>query len=234
MSSESIATRIADLDSSDKPREKAMKHGIASLTNAELLAIVLGSGMQGKSVLSLSQEILRDNSHRISKVANLSIAELSKKYQGIGPAKAITLAAAFELGTRCKDDLGAVIDPQVTGSQSVYEFMRQKLERLPFEEFHALHLSRSNRIIHDHCVSRGGTSATVVDIKLVMKHALDNLAAGLIFVHNHPSGTLLPSAEDDHLTRKLTDAASFFDIRVLDHIIISSQGFYSYNDEHRL
>lgn len=227
------STRIVDLDESDKPREKAIAKGVASLSNAELLAIVLGSGMPGKSVITLSREILRDNSQRLSRVAKLSIAELSKKYNGIGPAKAVSLAAAFELGTRCQKDL-AVTDPQISGSKSVYDLMRQQLERLPYEEFHVLHLSRANRVIFDDCISRGGTSATVVDLKLVMKHAIDNLADALIFVHNHPSGSLVPSAEDDRLTRRLKEAASFFDIRVLDHIIVSAQGFYSYQDNGRM
>lgn len=225
--------RIADLNADDKPREKALKHGIRSLTDAELMALVLGSGMHGKSVISLSREILRDNNHRISRVASLSVQEMSKKYQGIGPAKAITLAAAFELGTRCQRDL-TVTDPQVTGSKMVYDYMRQRVERLSYEEFHVLHLSRANRIISEHCVSRGGLSATVVDVKLVMKHAIDTLASGLIFVHNHPSGTLLPSVEDDRLTKKLKEAAAYFDIKVLDHVIISAKGYYSYNDEGRL
>lgn len=225
--------RISDLDENDKPREKAIKNGVTSLTNAELIAIVLGSGMQGKSVISLSQEILRDNNFRLSRVAALTIEELSKKYQGIGPAKAITLAAAIELGTRCQKDL-QLADPAVTGSNSVYQLMRQQLERLPYEEFHVLHLSRANRVIYDHCVSRGGTSSTVVDLKLVMKKAIDNLASGLIFVHNHPSGSLRPSIEDDKITAKLKEAAQYFDIKVLDHVIVSAQGYYSYNDEGRI
>ena len=225
--------RICDLDESDKPREKAISHGLSVLTNAELMAIILGSGMQGKSVLTLSREILRDNNNRLPRIGSMTVEEMSRKYHGIGPAKAVTLLAAFELGTRCQREM-AINDPVITGSRSVYDYLRGQLERLPYEEFHILHLSRANRIMFDHCVSRGGTSATIVDIKLAMKRAIDNLASGLILVHNHPSGTLQPSPEDDKITRRLKEASAFFDIRVLDHIIISANGFYSYNDEGRL
>lgn len=225
--------RIADLDSTDKPREKAMRHGIETLTNAELLAIIFGSGLPGKSVITLSQEILRDNGNRLSRLSQMSIHELSSKYDGIGPAKAVTLAAAFELGTRCQTDL-AIADPVIKGSDSVYKMMRQSMERLPYEQFRVLHLNRANRVIFDECVSKGGTTSTTVDVKLVMKRAIDKLSAGLIFVHNHPSGNLRPSKADDELTQRLKKAAEILDIKVLDHLIITPSGYYSYSDEGRL
>lgn len=225
--------RIADLDNADKPREKAFTQGIDALTNAELLAIILGSGMPGKSVIDLAREMLRDNNNRLSRLARESIHSLTKKYAGVGPAKAVSLAAAFELGSRCRRDM-EVKDPMVTGSQSVYDMMRSALERLDYEQFRVLYLNRGNRVIFEECISRGGTSGTVVDVKLVMKRAIDKLAAGLIFVHNHPSGNLNPSGQDDTLTKRLKAAAETLDIRVLDHIIIASTGFYSYNDNGRL
>lgn len=235
---ESIATptegtRVADLDVSDKPREKALRQGIAALSNAELLAIVFGSGLPGRSVVDLSRDILRDNDNRLSRLARMSIHEVVKKYKGIGDAKAISLAAAFELGARCAVDMKQ-LDPQITGSNSIYERLRGQMALLNYEEFRVVHLSRANRIIFEETVSRGGTASTLVDVKLVMKSAIDKLSSALIFVHNHPSGNLNPSVADDKLTKQLKSAAELLDIRVLDHIIITSQGYYSYADNGRL
>lgn len=233
MSEDSIYYKVADLDDSDKPREKAMSQGIASLTNAELMAIILGSGMPGKSVIDLSREILRDAGGRLGRVSRLSMAELIKKYQGVGPAKAVSLAAAFELGARCADDL-AIADDRIGNSEDVYKLMRGTLQRLNNEEFWVLTLSKANRVISRECVSRGGTAATVVDAKMVFKCAIDRLASGVVLVHNHPSGNLTPSPEDDRLTARLKSGAELLDIRVVDHVIIAPTGFYSYNDKGRL
>ena len=227
------STRVADLDVADKPREKALRQGIGALSNAELLAIVFGSGLPGRSVVDLSRDILRDNDNRLSRLARMSMHEVVKKYKGIGEAKAISLAAAFELGARCALDMKQ-LDPQVRGSETVYERMRGQMELLNYEEFRVVHLSRANRIIFEETVSRGGTASTLVDVKLVMKSAVDKLSSGLIFVHNHPSGNLNPSPADDKLTRQLKSAAELLDIRVLDHIIITPHGYYSYNDNGRL
>lgn len=227
------ATRIADLDDSEKPREKALAHGIGSLTDAELLAIIFGSGLPGESVVELSRRVLRDNDNRLGRLSRLSIEEMAARYNGVGPAKAVALSAAFELGSRCQRDLMNQ-DTQIRDASTVYGMMRGKLERLTVEEFHVIHLSRANRVIADELISRGGTAGTVVDIKLVMKSALLKLSSGLIFVHNHPSGNLRPSGEDDNLTRRLKTAAQAFDIRVLDHVIVAPGGYYSYADEGRL
>lgn len=225
--------KVADMDESDKPREKAMTQGIGSLTNTELMAIILGSGMPGKSVISLSQEILHDADGRLGRVARLTIPELIKKYTGVGPAKAVSLAAAFELGTRCADDM-ATADAQIRSGADVFKLMRSRLQRLNSEEFWVLHLSRSNRVISRDCISRGGTAGTVVDIKLLLKSAIDRLSSSIILVHNHPSGTLKPSVEDDSLTARIKAGASMLDIRVLDHVIIAPTGYFSYNDEGKL
>lgn len=225
--------RIADWDDSDKPREKAQRVGIATLTDAELMAIILGSGLPGESVVDMSRRILKDNDYRLKNLANKTIEEMVKRYAGVGPAKAISLAAAFELGSRCQRDMIENVD-RIKDSRSIFDLMRCKLERLTVEEFHVLHLSRSNRVIYDELISRGGTAGTVVDVKLVMKSALTRLSAGLVFVHNHPSGNLNPSTQDDALTRRLKSAAEMFDIRVLDHVIVAPGGYYSYCDEGRL
>ncbi len=225
--------RVADLDIDDKPREKAMRNGIQSLSRAELMAIILGSGMVGKSVIALSQEILRDNDNNVAKIARMSIDELSRRYNGIGPAKAISLLAAFELGTRCVED-GEELPQQIKDGNDIYALMKQKLQRINYEEFWIVHLSRANRVIATECASRGGTAGTVVDIKLILKSALNKLATSIILVHNHPSGNLKPSIQDDEITRRIKAGAQTLDIRVLDHVIITAGGYYSYANEARL
>lgn len=226
-------TRVADLDESDKPREKALRNGISTLSDAELLAIIVGSGMQGKSVLDLSREMLRMNDGRLSRLQRMSVHEMCNKFDGVGPAKAISVVAAFELGKRYQRDLKQV-DFQVSSSESIYNYIRNDIENLSYEAFLVVHLNRANRIIYVDMVSKGGTASTLVDVKVVMKAAVDKMSAGLIFVHNHPSGSLKPSIQDDQLTRRLKDAAKLLDIMVLDHLIVSSEGYYSYNDEGRL
>ena len=228
--------RIIDLPCSDKPREKALKNGIGSLTETELLAIIFSTGLKGKSVLDLSRDILKDVDSRLDKLTKLTVKDLSNRYKGVGEAKALSLVASIEFGRRCQRaiDSSNSIDPQIQSSQTVFKLMKTELEHIPHEEFWVLHLSRANRIIAKDCISRGGTIQTVVDIKLVMKKAIENLSAGLIFVHNHPSGNQRASLEDDKLTKRLVEAAKLFDIKVLDHIIIGAGGYYSYNDEGKL
>lgn len=227
--------RVTDLADSDRPREKALEKGIGVLTDTELLAIILGSGMPGKSVLSLSREILNDNNNSLARVSRMTTRELTSKYQGVGPAKAITLIAAIELGSRCMQSLSTADQiPAMTSSEVVYNYMRSKLERLVHEEFWALLLNRSNRIISTEKISQGGVSATVVDVRILLKKALDCMASAIILCHNHPSGALRPSAQDDSLTRKIAEAARLFDITVMDHVIVGQSGYYSYRDEGKL
>ena len=225
--------RIADLDEGDKPREKALSQGIRSLSNAELLAIIFGSGLPGKSVISMSQEILASCDNRLSRLSRLSIHEMKKKFKGVGTAKAISLAAAFELGLRTRDE-DAALDPQIKSSTDIYNIMRIKLERLEYEEFWVLYLSRSNRIIYEECMSKGGVSGTITDVRLILKRALELLASGIILVHNHPSGNLRPSPDDDRITTKTKEAAKLLDINVLDHLIITPTSYFSYNDNGRI
>lgn len=225
--------RVCDLDESDKPREKALRNGISTLSDAELLAIIIGSGLPGKSVIDLSREILNANDGRLSRLQRMSVHELCNKFAGVGPAKAISLVAAFELGKRYQIDLRRQ-DYQITSSKSTYDYIRNDVENLPYETFLVIHLNRANRIIYVDTISKGGTSSTIVDVKVAMKTAVDKMSSGLIFVHNHPSGNLNPSIQDDQLTRRLKDAAKILDIYVLDHLIISQSGFYSYADNGRL
>lgn len=225
--------RIADLDEGDKPREKALTQGIRSLSNAELLAIIFGSGLPGKSVISMSQEVLASCDNRLSRLSRMSIHEMKKSFKGVGTAKAISLAAAFELGLRTRDE-DAALDPQIKCSTDIYNMMRVKLERLEYEEFWILYLSRSNRVIYEECMSKGGVSGTVTDIRLILKRAIELLASGIILVHNHPSGNLRPSPDDDRITTKAKEAAKLLDINVLDHLIITPTSYFSYNDNGRL
>lgn len=232
-SENSFLGRIADLDDSDKPREKALSLGIRSLSNAELLAIIFGSGLPGKSVISMSQEVLASCDNRLSRLSRLSIHEMKKNFKGVGTAKAISLAAAFELGLRARDE-DATLDPQIKSSTDIYNMIRVKLQRLEYEEFWVLYLSRSNRVIFEECMSKGGVSGTVIDVRLILKRAIELLSSGIILVHNHPSGNTRPSPEDDRITAKIKEAASLLDINVLDHLIITPTDYFSYNDNGRL
>lgn len=218
----------------DKPREKALAQGIRSLSDAELVAIIFGGGLPGLSVVDMARSILLDCDGRVDYLARLSMNELMSKYKGVGPAKAVSLAAAFELGRRNSEQAALRVNPQIRSSKDVADMMSPLLSGLEYEEFWVLMLSRSNRVTFRRCISQGGTAATVVDIKLLLKRALDCLAEGIILVHNHPSGNLTPSSQDDTLTRRIREGASILDIRVLDHIIIAGGGWYSYADEGRL
>ncbi|MDE6263918.1 MAG: DNA repair protein RadC [Paramuribaculum sp.] len=222
--------RIADLSEDDRPREKAIRNDIRALSNAELLAIILGGGMRGKSVMDLSREMLAKADNSLDILSRMRVNEMCRTFKGVGPAKAVSLAAAFELGIRCRDEK-AKTACQVTSSKDAYNYIRGHLERLDREEFWILTLNRANRITAAECVSRGGTTATLVDVKLLIKMAVDRLASGIIAVHNHPSGNLHPSIDDDKLTKRIKDAAKLLDMRLLDHLIIGADDYFSYNDK---
>lgn len=226
--------KILDLSPDDMPREKALTQGIRALSDAELLGIIFGGGLPGMSVVDMARGILADCDNRVDRLARLSMNELMSKYRGIGPAKAVSLAAAFELGRRNSEQAALREDPLIRSSQDVVDLMRPLVGSIEYEEFWVLMLSRANRVTYKRCISQGGTAATIVDVKLLLKRALDCLAEGIILVHNHPSGNRLPSAQDDNLTRRIKDGASMLDIKVLDHIIIARQNSYSYADEGRL
>ncbi len=226
---------IEDLAADDRPREKALRNGINSLSNAELIAIIFGNGIKGKSVLTMSQELLARNNSRLSDIARKGIREIVKENPGIGPAKAISLAAAIELGMRCQAETPAE-RVRITGSQSVYDMMRSKLQLLNHEEFWIVLLTRANLVIDTMRLSQGGSAGTVVDTKLLFKRVLEygDVVAGIILVHNHPSGTCRPSREDDMLTQRIKSGGELLDIKVLDHLIITPSSYYSYNDEGRM
>lgn len=227
------SVRIADLCDEEKPREKALAHGIRTLSDIELLALLLGGGVPGKSVIELSRELYTSCDKSLSAIAAMSIRDMCKRYHGIGPAKAITIAAALELGARRKD-IAPARKPKIVSSKDAYEHLRGHVENLAYEEFWVLMLSRAAHVIGCECVSRGGTAATVVEPKMVFKHAIDQMASSIIVAHNHPSGNLVPSGPDDQLTRKLRESGKMLEIPVLDHLIIGPEGYYSYADNGNL
>lgn len=225
--------KILDLSADDRPREKAQRNGIGSLSDAELLAIVLGGGLPGMSVTDMSREMLLSCDNSLLTLSKSGIAELKRRFKGVGAAKATLIAAVFELGRRWRDEVAKTENDKpkkISDSAGAYRMMRSRLEHLPYEEFWVILLTRANTLIDIKCVSRGGISSTVVDSKLIFRHAIDALAAGIILVHNHPSGNLEPSGNDHALTRSIVYGAGMLDIRVLDHLIISAEGFYSFND----
>ena len=210
---------IRDMLEQERPREKAQKHGVKSLTDVELMAIIFATGIAGKSVIELSREILHDNGGHLSRVARLSVPEFLKRYKGIGPAKATTLLAALELGSRAAADARIIDEPTVASSTVAYDIVRHRFERLNHEEFWVMYLSQ------------GGLTATSVDVRIIVREALFNNATAMILSHNHPSGNLKPSQQDITLTKSITDAARLFNIVVHDHIIVSDGGYYSFRDE---
>lgn len=227
--------KISDFKEQDKPREKAMRMGINALSDAELIAILMGTGQPGVNVLELAESILEECGGKLSRFSRMSIGEMCRKFKGVGPAKAVTLQAAIALGSRAKAAELKETDKLVFNSPKiVHEFLWDSMAILPHEEFHALLLTRAATLKEDFTVSRGGSAATVVDVKILMRRALDVVADSIILVHNHPSGQLRPSIQDDELTRKICQAARFFDISVRDHVIITSSGYYSYFDHGRM
>jgi DNA repair protein RadC len=213
----------------DRPREKLLLKGKAALSDSELIAILLGSGTRTLSAVDLARQILRSYDYDLHTLARQSVKDL-QKFKGIGEAKAISIVSALELGRRRKEaDL--VRKVQITCSSDVYEYLKPDLLDLPHEEFWLVLLKRNNEIIKKAQVSKGGVSGTVVDPKVVFKNALEELASAIIMVHNHPSGNLNPSQADIQLTRKLKEAGKLLEIPILDHIIFTNHGFYSFADE---
>lgn len=225
---------IKNMAEGERPREKAILHGVETLTDAELMAIIFATGIKGKSVVQLCKEILDSKDGHLSKVTKMSVKDMCKEYKGIGQVKAITLLAALQLGARAAKDALLVDDVTISSSKVAYDIMRHRFERIQHEEFWILLIDRAGHLIRDVRISQGGTVATTVDIKLIMKAAIDSLAASMILFHNHPSGTLRPSVEDDRLTKRVKEAAALLDIRVNDHLIVTSSSYYSYADQGRI
>jgi DNA repair protein RadC len=213
----------------DRPREKLNSQGRRALSDAELIAILIGSGSRTESAVELSKRILHHYDNDLQKLGKVSVNELSK-FKGIGEAKAISIIAALELGRR-RDDTEIKAPEIVNGSRSVYQALRRHLVDLNHEEFWILLLSRNCKIISKELISKGGLSGTVADPKIIFHIALQHQASSIILAHNHPSGNLKPSQQDIDLTRKIHQAGRILDIGVLDHLIITDGGYYSFADE---
>ncbi len=213
----------------DRPREKLLLKGKSTLSDAELIAILLSTGTKTMSAVDLAKKVLQHTGNNLHELAKLSVKELMKT-KGIGEAKAITIVAALELGRRRKD-----VEPdekfKILSSKDVYECLKSDLLDLPHEEFWVLLLNRANRVIKKNQISQGGVAGTVADPKIIFKMALEELASGIILAHNHPSGNLTASQADIDLTKKLKESGNMLEIQVLDHLIIAGQKYFSFADE---
>jgi DNA repair protein RadC len=223
---------IKEWDDADRPREKLLAKGKQALSNAELVAILLGSGSRNESAVGLSKRILKSVENSLPELSKMSIAELMK-FKGIGEAKAISIVAAMELGRR---RLGADVyeRKKISSSRDVFHIFQAELADSQYEEFWILLLNRANKIMKKVKIGDGGVSGTVADPKRIFRAAIDNMASSIILCHNHPSGNIQASNADRDLTRKVVNGAKYFDISVLDHIIIGDGNFYSFADDGRM
>lgn len=213
----------------DRPREKLMGKGKLALSDAELIAILIGSGSRNETAVSLSKRMLSATGNNLNNLAKLSLNQLMA-FKGIGQAKAVTIVAALELGRRRREAEVANI-VKIKSSQSVFDLMQPVIGELPHEEFWVLYLNNANKIVFKWQLSKGGLTGTVVDVRMAFKPAFEHGATGVILCHNHPSGTLTPSDADRQITRKLKLAGENLDIKVLDHLIITEKNYFSFADE---
>jgi DNA repair protein RadC len=229
MSENKASFSIKNWSQDDQPREKLLYKGKAALSDAELVAILIGTGSRDESAVALCKRILASVDNNLSELGKLSLKQLME-FKGIGEAKAITIAAALELGRRRREE-AALKKKKITSSLSVFELMQPVIGELQHEEFWIIYLNNSNKVIQKNQLSKGGITGTLVDVRLVLKNALEVGATGLILAHNHPSGTLKPSVADKQITTKLKNAAESLDIKVLDHLIITEKAYFSFADE---
>ena len=220
---------ITNWSEDDKPREKLMLKGKSVLSDAELIAILIGSGSRNESAVDLSKRILASVNNNLNALGKLSLSQLMQ-FKGIGEAKAISIIAALELGRRRRAE-DTVQLKKVTSSKIIFEIMQPIIGELPHEEFWIIYLNNSNKVIAKSQLSKGGITGTLVDVRLVFKTALEMGATGLILCHNHPSGALIPSDADKQITRKLKLAGDSLEIKVLDHLIVTETSYYSFVDE---
>ena len=209
-------------------REKLLEKGVSSLTNAELLGILINTGIRNSSALEIAKKVLNRSNGTLSELVRLNVHELTQ-IEGIGLSKAISIISSFELGRRRYSETFSPTE-KITKSSQVYELFRD-LSDLSYESFWILLLKRNNTIIAKKKISDGGVSATVVDVKIILKHALETLSSSIILVHNHPSGNTSPSEQDISITRKVKEASKYMDILLYDHVIIGQDSFFSFADE---
>lgn len=221
---------IKQLSAEDRPREKMIQKGLSSLSEAELLAILLGSGSAKESAVELAKRIMVAYGNNLNQLGKAGIGELKNSFHGVGEAKAVTIVAAMELGRRrlLQESLEM---PSIKSSNDAYRLLSPMMGDLPHEEFWIVMLNRANKIITRYNVSKGGLTGTVIDVRLILKKALEVYAASMIISHNHPSGNLSPSDADIKITKKIKEAGVIMDIPVLDHIIVTDNGYFSFADE---
>lgn len=224
-----MALSIKNWAEEDRPREKLLAKGIESLTNAELIAILIGSGNKNETAVELAKRVLNSTGKNLNELAKLTVADLTR-FKGIGEAKAISIVVALELGRRRKSE-NVIENKKITSSEHVFELFYPILADLPHEEFWAVFLSRSNIILDKQQISKGGVASTVFDAKIMFKTAIEKLASSVVLCHNHPSGSLKPSDHDKNITRKVKEAGKLMEIALLDHLIITSSGYFSFADE---
>ena len=224
--------KITDWKKEERPREKMLNNGAASLSNSELIAILIRSGNSSETAIDLSRKILNQADNSLNKLSQLSVEELTL-VNGIGETKALSILAAFELSSRMEAELPEE-KPQILSSNDVVKLLRPLMKNLDHEECWILYLNRANRVVQRERMSIGGISSTIMDTKLIIRHALNKFACGMILAHNHPSGTPYPGTQDKKQTKILQDAAAFFDISILDHVIIAKDKFYSFCDHNLL
>lgn len=213
----------------DRPREKLLIKGLGSLSDAELVAILIGSGNREESAVELAKRILGGANNNLNELGKYTVSDLMA-HKGIGEAKAISIVAALELGRRRKS-AEVLVRKKIGSSHDVFDIFQPLIGDLPHEEFWVLLLNRSHRIIDRFRTSQGGISGTVIDVRMVLKTALEKLSSAIILCHNHPSANLSPSDADIQITQKLKEAAKFMDIQVLDHLIITDTNYFSFADE---
>tara|TARA_R110002050_G_scaffold18755_7_gene54459 strand:- start:19077 stop:19775 length:699 start_codon:yes stop_codon:yes gene_type:complete len=220
---------IKNWSDDDRPREKLVQKGKAVLSDAELIAILIGSGSREESAVELSKKILASVNNNLNELGKLSVNKLMQ-FKGIGEAKAVTIVAALEIGRRRRGEDAQKIT-KITSSKSVFELLQPLMGELPHEEFWIVYLNNSNKVLHSSQQSKGSITGTLIDVRLIMKEALEMGAIAMILAHNHPSGTLKPSAADKQITQKIKKAAEGLDIKVLDHVIITQTDYFSFADE---
>jgi len=223
------STSIKNWAIDDRPREKLIAKGATALSNSELLAILLNNGSKNKSAVELAREILKLGGDNLNELGKLSLNDF-KQVKGIGQAKSIIIAAALELSRR-RQASAALEKTVVRSSRDIAQYLQATLKDYNYEVFAVVFLNRANKINHFEIISKGGITGTVADPRIILKKALEEDATSIVLCHNHPSGNLHPSRADEELTKKIKDAAGYFDIKIIDHIIVSEEGFYSFADE---
>lgn len=232
MQEKSTSFSIKHWADDDKPREKLVQKGRSVLSDAELIAILIGSGSRNESAVELSKRILASVNNNLNELGKLSTKQLMQ-FKGIGEAKAVTITAALEMGRRRRGEDVTEIS-KINSSRDAYEILRPIIGELEHEEFWILYLNNANKVLHRSQLSKGGLTGTLVDVRIVMKKALELGSVALILAHNHPSGTLKPSQADKEVTQKLQSASQALDLKVLDHLIVTQKDYYSFADNNLL